>query len=114
MDKISNEQLVELAGTTVIGTPSGLKAQQAQAELDKRLIENMESLKNSLDQNNIVASKYNKILLGLTMLMALLAVFQVLLTTIAMNFSWIVKLVFMVIPVAIVALVSRDKMFNNL
>ena len=53
------DQLVELAGDTVIGTPSGLKAQKAQAEINRRLIEALNASRDSTE-------KYSKWLIGLT------------------------------------------------
>lgn len=41
------DQLVELTGETVIGTPSGLKSQKAQAEINRRLIEALNESKES-------------------------------------------------------------------
>jgi hypothetical protein len=43
----SSKDLVRIAGETVIGTPSGLKAQHAQAELTKRLTDSINRLNSS-------------------------------------------------------------------
>jgi cytochrome c-type biogenesis protein CcmH/NrfG len=61
------DQLVELAGETVIGTPSGLKSQKAQAEINRRLIE---ALNESRDSTN----KYNEKLLFLTWVLLFLTI----------------------------------------
>lgn len=52
ISKMKDEELVKLAGGTVIGTPSGLKAQHAQAELSKRLM-------NAITDLNATSSKYS-------------------------------------------------------
>lgn len=52
MGKLKIEEVVEAAGRTVIGTPSGLVSQQAQAELTKRLIDSNESLRKATEENN--------------------------------------------------------------
>jgi len=68
----TNEELVRDAGETVIGTPSGLKAQHAQAELTKRLII-------SIDNLNKTTSCYSKVLIWLTVALGILAVIQIIL-----------------------------------
>lgn len=107
MDGISNEKLVELAGSTVIGTTSGLQAQKAQAELNKRLIESIDRLKNSLDKNNIATTKYNKVLLTVTVVMLLLALLQILLFILTLNYPWYFKILLEAIPVVIVIIFLR-------
>lgn len=75
MDNIStqsNEELVKSVGETVIGTPSGLKAQHAQAELTRRLII-------SIDDLNRTTSYYSKVLIGLTIALGILAIIQIVL-----------------------------------
>lgn len=52
ISKMKDEELVKLAGGTVIGTPSGLKAQHAQAELSRRLM-------NAITELNATSSKYS-------------------------------------------------------
>ncbi len=77
MNTASNEELVKTVGAVVIGTPSGLKAQEAQAELNRRLIEKMEALVTSLDKNNETTERFNRRTLQLTWAMAVLAVVQI-------------------------------------
>ncbi len=50
MKELTNEELVNIAGSTVIGTPSGLKAQKVQAELNKRLMDSIGVLKSTLNE----------------------------------------------------------------
>lgn len=61
------DQLVELAGDTVIGTPSGLKSQKAQAEINRRLIEALNASQESTKQ-------YSKRLECLTWVLVILTV----------------------------------------
>jgi len=64
------DQLVELAGSTVIGTPSGLNAQKAQAEINRRLIEALNASKDSTDN-------YSKKLIWLTWALVILTIILV-------------------------------------
>lgn len=52
IDTRTNEELVEAAGEYIIGTPSGLKSQQAQAELMSRLIYSNKNLNSSTQFSN--------------------------------------------------------------
>lgn len=70
MLKKTDEELVGDAGRIVIGTPSGLGAQHAQAELTRRLIR-------SIDNLNTNTSYYSKILIGLTVAIGVLTLFQI-------------------------------------
>lgn len=67
--QISDKELVELAGSTVVGTTSGLKAQHAQAELTRRL---MDSIK-SLDKTT---SRYSNVLVILTVILVMITIYQ--------------------------------------
>ena len=69
----TDEELVELAGSSIIGTPGGLKAQHAQAELTRRL---MISINNSSKET----SRYSDRLLDLTILLFFLAVIQIIIS----------------------------------
>lgn len=95
---------MQIAGAAVIGTPSGLHAQRAQAELNKRLIESTDSLKQSLDKNNEVTGRYNEIILNLTIAMALLSVFQIFMSAFTTNFSWPIRIGFALAPIVIIVM----------
>lgn len=72
MENISDEkdeELVRLAGQTVVGTQSGLKAQHAQAELTRRLMNTIKDLNSSTD-------KYSIILIWLTAVLAIITGIQ--------------------------------------
>jgi len=73
MEEKSNQDLVTEAGAGAYGSVSGLRSQKAQAELTKRLIEKM----SDLDQST---TKYSLALVRLTIFMAVVAVFQAILT----------------------------------
>ena len=68
----TEEELVSDAGQTVIGTPSGLKAQHAQAELTRRLI-------NSIKHLDETTSHYSRVLIWLTVILGIFALIQILL-----------------------------------
>ncbi len=61
------DQLVELAGETVVGTSSGLKSQKAQAEINRRLIEALNTSQKSTE-------KYSKRLEYLTWMLVILTI----------------------------------------
>ena len=67
--EVSNEQLVEEAGRAVIGTPSGLVSQRAQAELARRLMESIRDLDTS-------TGRYSRVIIALTLCLGLLAYLQ--------------------------------------
>jgi hypothetical protein len=69
IEQKTNNELVAIIGGTVIGTPSGLNAQQAQAELNKRLI-------NSMDNLNKSTTDYSRRLLDLNVVLFLVAIAQ--------------------------------------
>lgn len=68
----TDEGLVEDAGQTVIGTPSGLKAQHAQAELTRRLI-------NGIKHLDETTARYSKVLIWLTIGLGIFALIQIIL-----------------------------------
>lgn len=68
----TDEELVKDVGKTVIGTPSGLKAQYSQAELMRRLIF-------AIDNLNRTTSYYSKVLILLTITLGVLTVVQIIL-----------------------------------
>lgn len=72
------DQLVELAGGTVIGTPSGLGAQKAQAEIDRRLIEALNAYKESTETYSKWIIGLTWALVGLTVILVFIAVVPIL------------------------------------
>lgn len=68
------DQLVELAGDTVIGTPSGLGAQRAQAELNRRLIEALNDSKDSTEKYSKKIEYLTWALVILTIILVIIAV----------------------------------------
>lgn len=90
------DQLVELAGDSVIGTPSGLKSQKAQAEINRRLIEALNASKESTDI-------YSEKILNLSLVLLLVAMAQLMVSIFALPFplwvqvvAWIALVVFIV------------------
>ncbi len=85
IQELTNEELVEIAGKTVIGTQSGLNAQYAQAELTRRLMRSIGTLTGE-------TATYSKVLVDLTLLLAVVAVFQLSTTIVPASVSWWYKL----------------------
>jgi hypothetical protein len=81
IQKLTNEALVEMAGSTVIGTGSGLKAQHAQAELTRRLM-------NSLNNINSSNTKFSRIIIDLTILLFIVGFIQLFISIRAVSSSW--------------------------
>jgi len=68
--KMTVSQLVELAGGTIIGTPSGMKVQKAQAEINRRLIE-------ALNASKEATKKYSRRIEFLTWVLVVLTIILV-------------------------------------
>ena len=68
------EQLVELSGSTVIGTPSGMSAQQAQAEMNRRLIEALNDSKESTGRFSKRLELLTWVLVVLTVILVVIGV----------------------------------------
>ena len=66
------DQLVELAGETVIGTPSGLKSQKAQAEINRRLIEALNASQGSTKEHSKRLEFLTWALVGLTIILVII------------------------------------------
>jgi len=72
IENMTDEELVSITGRATIGTPNGNRAQEAQAELTRRLMVSISKLENS-------SSKYSKSLVLLTIILGVLAAAQVIL-----------------------------------
>jgi len=68
------EQLVELAGETVVGTPSGLKSQKAQAEINRRLIEALNASQESTKQYSKRLEYLSWMLVVLTVVLVIIGI----------------------------------------
>ncbi|KKS11270.1 MAG: hypothetical protein UU67_C0078G0004 [Candidatus Daviesbacteria bacterium GW2011_GWB1_41_5] len=82
-DKTETE-LVDDAGSRVIGTESGLKAQFAQAELTRRLMESIKNLDNS-------TARYSQVLVGLTLAILVIGYLQLVWSVFASPYPQIVQ-----------------------
>lgn len=91
MKNLSNEELVKYAGQTVIGTPSGLAAQEAQAELTRRLIVSNNSLRDATLENNGITRKFNEGMLILTIILTLLAGLQIVASILPHDISPVIR-----------------------
>ncbi len=70
--ELSDAELVEMAGSRVIGTQSGMKAQAAQTEMTRRLILALRDSKESADG-------YSKLLIYFTVLLFVIGLAQLIL-----------------------------------
>lgn len=68
------DQLVELAGETVVGTPSGLKSQKAQAEINRRLIEALNASQESTKQYSERLERLTWVLVALTVVLVIIGI----------------------------------------
>ncbi len=109
MHHLSNEELVKMAGETVIGTTSGLKSQQAQAELSRRLIESNLELKKSLDSSTDMTKTFNNAMFNLTIILTFLAIIQIYASTIGTQMHWVWKIILYVAPLVVVYTVFKEK-----
>lgn len=78
LSEMTDAELVSEAGSRVIGTPSGLKSQEAQAEMMRRLIKALADSKESAD-------RYNKVLFFLTVMMFMVAFAQLVLSSVTLT-----------------------------
>ena len=83
---LTDEQLVERTGSVTIGTPSGMRAQEAQAELIRRLTESIRSMDKTTEH-------YSFRILGLTLVLLVATGILIVLTAMMLPFNWIVKTV---------------------
>ena len=109
MKDLSNEDLVQIAGSRVIGTSGGVKAQQAQAELNKRLIESLEKLGENFSKSSVATAKFNKVTLDLTITMVFLAMLQIFTSAFSASFILPIKIGFVIAAVMILLMVLMDK-----
>lgn len=107
---ISDEELVEISGSVTVGTPSGLKAQKAQAELMRRNTE-------ALNKSSETSERYSKVMLALTYVIIMISVGQFLF---AINDSsntsdWekIGQMLLYLAPIALIIYVVDKMVFNK-
>ena len=82
ISELTDEELVERTGSVAIGTPSGMRAQEAQAELTRRLTESMRAMDKTTEH-------YSFRLLGLTVLLLVATVVLIVLTAIMLPLPWV-------------------------
>lgn len=104
ISKSTNEDLVKIIGENIIGTPSGLNAQHAQAELNRRLV-------NSINNLNSSTTVYSRKLLQLTIILFFTALIQIFVSLMSVAPSWKEWLIFcfvvMVIIILLIQLVTK-------
>lgn len=81
IDNLTDKEFVELSGSVVAGTQSGLKAQRAQAELTRRLMSSINNL-------NKETSRYSDKLIDLTVILFVIAFLQLEVSLGTISASW--------------------------
>lgn len=71
IEELTNEELVIRSGRFMIGTPNGMQAQEAQAELTRRLM-------TSIEKSNKLTSVQNWIMIALTLAILILTLVMIL------------------------------------
>lgn len=87
---VTDDELVQMSGSTTIGTGAGQKAQHAQAELMRRLMESITNL-------NKETSRYSQSIVDLTILLFAISFLQLLVSLKAISMSmtqWIILAAF--------------------
>lgn len=98
--KLTNEELVKIIGEKIIGTESGLNAQQAQAELNRRLINNINNLNSS-------TTVYSQKLLQLTVILFITALIQIFVSLGSVSASWKEWAIFSALVLYIIGLLAH-------
>lgn len=104
--KKTDTELVTLVGSKVIGTPSGLDAQHAQAELLRRNTDALRESKKSADK-----SSYSTIIL--TLIIGWIALFQLLFSIIASDKTNLEKTFYAIGLIAFVVLSFYDSFMRK-
>lgn len=86
---LTDVELVDIAGKSVIGTVSGLESQYAQAEINRRLMDSINNL-------NKETGKYSKVLINLTWLLFAIGIIQLIITIIGPAEDWIQRSIYIV------------------
>ncbi|MFZ2414449.1 MAG: hypothetical protein WAW33_00350 [Minisyncoccia bacterium] len=107
---LSNEELVELTGKAVIGTPSGLEVQHAQAELTKRLMMSINNLNSS-------STRYSEKLIDLTIILFVIGLLQLIVsikTILASWYGWVaISLVVLIIIDRLIVYIQKLREVNK-
>lgn len=110
MDKnikeITDEELVDEAGQTVIGTLGGLSAQRYQVEMMRRLKDSIEKLDDS-------TTRYSKILIDLTILLFITAFLQTIISLIPISKTWLDWLIYTTLVIYCIYFTARRLQKNS-
>jgi hypothetical protein len=102
---ISDVELVAFAGSTVIGTSSGLKAQHAQAELTRRLME-------TIREANKSTTRHSTVTLGFTFVLFVTAILQLAAAIFSLPFEMFTQISSFIVAFIIIGytfwLIERD------
>ena len=100
IDKLNDEELVDMAGHTVPGgLPSG-ESTHAQAELSRRLMETIKTLDES-------TSKYSKAVIALTFVLLVIGIIQVIITVLGSPAELWQRLAVLLVFVVVIAWTFR-------
>ncbi len=99
--QLSDDELVKIAGSTVIGTPSGQKAQLAQAELLRRNT-------NALIESGKSADHYADKMMGLSLIVGLIAFLQLIFEILSSSTTVMEKIVYGFGAVGLIVFAFRD------
>ncbi len=89
VQEMTDIELVERVGSVAIGTPSGMKAQEAQAELTRRLMVSIQSMDKTTEH-------YSFRLLGLTYLLFMATVLLIVLTAMMLELPLFVRFIIII------------------
>lgn len=101
INEMTDAELVALAGSTVVGTPSGLKAQHAQAELTRRNTE-------ALIESGKSADHYADKMMGLSLIVGLIALLQLMFEILSSSTTPFQKIIYAVGALALIVFSFRD------
>lgn len=99
--ELNNEELVELAGRNVIGTPSGLSSQLAHAELIRRNTQ-------ALIESSKSADRYADKMMGLSLIVGLIALLQLMFEILSSTTPLYLRIVYAFGALALIAFSFKD------
>lgn len=104
--ELTDKELVEQAGRTTVGTPSGLSAQLAHAELTRRNTE-------ALIESSKSADRYADKMMGLSLIVGLIALLQLMFEILSSTTTPLEKSIYAVGALALIAFSFRDYFGNK-
>lgn len=99
--EFNDDELVGASGSTVVGTEAGRKAQHAQAELIRRL---MQTIRNA-DQTT---TKYSKVMVAFTFILFVIAMLQLVVAIFSSKFDPWIQVCVVFVSLAVLGWVFRN------